>query len=348
MSRTVLETLRAQGRDNSLVGLTEALRRDPPSRDLVIAALQTALALELSTLPPYLTAYWSVKEPTSEAGMELDRIWHDEMWHLATVANMIAGLGGRPQLVSQNPRFPGPPPGGVHADLCVPLQGLTKRQLRTFMEIERPAFDPVAKERALREDSIGEFYAALIQSIKTANPPLEFDFKRQLAKQGKHGGAAVARSPDDAIALLTQIVQEGEGSTKSPTGTPTEGHAHYYAFGEILYGRRLKEVSAGTWRYEGTDLPWPDVWPVAQVPCGGYSYDSRPDEAGAALKAFDGAWTKLLRKLEETWANSTPDETAYRMAFSAMIDIKKYALQLVKLLRPDGVTTYAPCFRIVP
>jgi hypothetical protein len=59
-------------------------------------AVQTAMRLEFSTLPPYLCAEWSI-----DAGMDPDDvastifdIAQQEMFHFALAGNMLSAIGG--------------------------------------------------------------------------------------------------------------------------------------------------------------------------------------------------------------------------------------------------------------
>src|ERR1700730_14982726 len=65
----------------------------------LFAWLQTALELELATIPPYLIALLSIKLPSNREPAELIRsVMVEEMLHLALVANVINALGGEPRL----------------------------------------------------------------------------------------------------------------------------------------------------------------------------------------------------------------------------------------------------------
>ncbi|MEJ8671641.1 ferritin-like domain-containing protein [Streptomyces sp. MS1.AVA.1] len=66
------------------------------------------------------------------------------------------------------------------------------------------------------------------------------------------------------------IMEQGEGTTSSPSASFEDDHpAHYYAFGEIYHGRELRRTDDG-WQYVGAPVPFPDVRPMAPIPVGGW------------------------------------------------------------------------------
>ena len=78
--------------------------------------LQTAMLLELSTLPPYLCAMWSI-HGTSEHAVHVKKfiltIVQEEMLHLSMACNILNAIGGSPVFnePSIHPVFPCSLPG---------------------------------------------------------------------------------------------------------------------------------------------------------------------------------------------------------------------------------------------
>lgn len=105
--------------------------------------LQTALQLEHSTIPPYLTTLASIKFSYNlEVQNILETVVIQEMMHMALVANILNAVGGKPSLHSKEflPRYPSRLPGGVQPDLIVPIEKLSLGLIRNiFMKIEQPA-----------------------------------------------------------------------------------------------------------------------------------------------------------------------------------------------------------------
>jgi hypothetical protein len=141
----------------------EALMKVPPKdRDVqwLAYSLQEAVQLEWSTIPPYLCAYWSIKtdgapETTAIISATIRQIVVQEMLHMGLVCNMLAGIGGTPNIYSENftPKYPGPLPGHVHEGLEIGLAGLSrdqpgnKDQVCKFMQIELPEEPLAARDK---------------------------------------------------------------------------------------------------------------------------------------------------------------------------------------------------------
>ena len=129
---TRVETVIEKKREYSQTLTLQQLRRD----------LQTALELEHSTIPPYLTALYSIKNGhNSKVSMLLKTIVVQEMLHMSLVANLLNAVGGKPVLTRPGfvPRYPTPLPSGIQQGLIVGLQNLSLPLIRdVFMRIEEP------------------------------------------------------------------------------------------------------------------------------------------------------------------------------------------------------------------
>src|SRR5258708_31459764 len=91
------------------------LLRNLDSLDNSRAALQVAIRLEHSTIPPYLTAAWSLSG-NDEAVSLITDVAVEEMLHMTLVCNILNAIGGQPVLDDPKfvPKYPGPLPGMVH------------------------------------------------------------------------------------------------------------------------------------------------------------------------------------------------------------------------------------------
>ena len=77
-------------------------------------ALQTAIELEHSTIPPYLYALYSLKPGTNgEIGRLLLSVIQQEMLHMALDCNILNAINGSPDIDKPHfiPKYPGPLPG---------------------------------------------------------------------------------------------------------------------------------------------------------------------------------------------------------------------------------------------
>jgi hypothetical protein len=221
----------------------DAVRAASTPRDLY-ESLQAAIVLELATIPPYLTAYFSLKPGENDQIADLIRsVVIEEMLHLTIAANVLNAVGGCPVLDSRDTvlNYPAPLPMGTAGGLKVHIGPMSIPQIELFMAIEQPE-DPIAERIDDDVVTIGDFYAAIIDKIKELGEPA---FATPSAPQvtapwfgdGQLFGVTDVASASRALSI---IIEQGEGTTSSPEDGDGEGElAHYYRFAEIKHGRRL-------------------------------------------------------------------------------------------------------------
>ncbi|MBC7909302.1 MAG: hypothetical protein H7Y30_02310 [Pyrinomonadaceae bacterium] len=151
------------------------LKGSPPlymkldSKEDLMVALQQAIELEHSTIPPYLTALYSIKPGANEEVAELIRsVVIEEMLHMALVCNIVVSLGGSPQIGKPGfvPNYPGPLPGGLLGGLTVRLRRCSIEQIRdVFMFIEKPEVTMDPAERAARRAGSKKSQESVIERI---------------------------------------------------------------------------------------------------------------------------------------------------------------------------------------
>jgi ferritin-like protein len=310
--------------------------------DWLRESLQAAIELEFATIPPYLSAFWSVKNRIDPVARSIREIVREEMLHMGLACNMLTAIGGTPALNTPGsvPVYPGPLPGGVHPELRVSLQGLSRAAARLFMDIEFPENGPVALEATEAFPTIGAFYTAVLDAFETLQPPLSED--RQL--EGPLGLGKV-RSLEEVLQAIELIKRQGEGSQDSPEDTGVTDLAHYYRFGEIYHGRKLrKEPETGEWGFNGDPMPFPDVWPMAEVPPGGYQDADVTEQVRALLHELDRIYTTMLNQLQDAWQNGSQD--SLDESIGSMFSLRDPAVSLMQIPIPSGTGTYGPCFRL--
>lgn len=124
--------------------------------------LQTALEVEHSTIPTYLTALATIKDNyNTEVQAIFRQILIQEMLHLALAANLLNAVGGKPVLFSENfiPLYPTRLPGGLMPTLEVPIEKCSIALIADiFMAIEQPSitadFDTKSSEKDDKEEDI--------------------------------------------------------------------------------------------------------------------------------------------------------------------------------------------------
>ena len=343
---------------------------ESPSVEKLREALQTAIQLEFSTIPPYLTAFWSVKTggPVKTA---LKTIWKEEMLHMGLVCNMLRAVGGQPQLDSPSvvPTYPTPLPGGVHPHLTVALEGFGNSALRTFLQIEYPRTPPVAHTEAERAEAavlgglvlaaqgaatIGEFYEAILAAFHALAPTLAITADGQVESDSFNPPLTKVTTLAEVEAAIELISKQGEGSSESPDDTGPSDLAHYYRFGEMREGKKLvKDATTGVYGYTGAAVAVPSgaaVWPVGPIPIGGFKPEVVDDSVAPTLAEFDDTYRKMLALLQAAWGPGTQAERD--QALSDSIDVMKELTPLAKALmeKPlkDGSGKHSgPNFRVV-
>jgi Ferritin-like len=308
--------------------------------DWLTASLQAAVELELSTIPPYLCALWSIKDGTAPVAAMIREIVLEEMSHLGTACNMLTAIGGTPALNTHDavPIYPGPLPGGVHPGLVVSLSGLTKDVVKSvFMEIELPESGPLAFAEGMAFPTIGAFYDSILQAFKQI-PPGTVTGERQLNPAfGDATDLIEVKSVADAETAIAQIKQQGEGTAQSPVGDPLapgDNLAHYYQFAEIWHGNRLV-ASNGTFEFTGDPVPFPDVYPMATVPPEGYPTESA---------TFDVQYKSLLDSLQAAWTTGSSGDLFN--AINVMGSMGEAAVSLMKTPIPGGQGNFGPDFKL--
>jgi Ferritin-like len=299
--------------------------------------LQAAIELEFATVPVYLCALWSIKSQSGPVYGSIRGIVIDEMFHMGLACNMLTTVGGTPQVNSEDavPKYPGPLPGGVRPWLRVALIGLTKEVVEeTYMQIEYPEGGPIAFFRGETYPTIGEFYDAILAAFKKLQASQITGARQITSGQSLFAINTVA----DAEKAIDRIKRQGEGTSQSPFsddfGTKL---AHYYRFAEIFHGRKLIKTAGGKWKYEGAPVPFPEVFPMAEVPAAGY-----PDEPQA--REFDRSFTTMLDHLQRAWADGNGDELGN--AIGVMFELAGPARELMQKPRPAGGGNFGPDFKL--
>ncbi len=215
--------------------------------------LQNAIQLEHSTLPPYLTAMFSLDTGKNK---EIREIIHsvvvEEMLHMTIACNILNAFDGSPAINTPEfvPKYPGPLPLHIGGNLIVGLAAYSKDVVHdTFMAIEEPEHPldfPLIAEATMLEatpefKTIGEFYDHLIKKINElgidklpGNPA-----KQVTSSAFDESDLFEIHTSDDAIRAINVIVEQGEGTSKSPLDQDCR-YAHYYRFSELYMGRRLR------------------------------------------------------------------------------------------------------------
>jgi len=345
--------------------------------------LQTALQLELSTIPPYLCALYSIKEGTNKMATEIIKsVVIEEMLHMVMVANLMNAIGATPVVgkVKGEPFVPSYPthlPGNVDNTLVINLGAMSERQIKAFCKIEHPGDEGLGVPKRPDDPdgfrSIGEFYHAIRGSLihfeeeaKAKGGTIFTGTKNQVTPEhyyGAGGGIIPVHCLDDALAVIDEIVEQGEGINGSifaekydPEhnnlelfGPEVEEYAHYFRFKEVLHGRFYQPTDSahrdspnkGLPTGEPIDIDWDAVYNMADNPkMGDYEVGS---EIYKKMYDFNLTYKALLDNLN-TACNGNPD--ALREGVMVMYDLKYKAAELMKIPGKDGFNV-GPSFEYI-
>lgn len=262
--------------------------------------LQYAIGIELTTIPAYLYALYSIEPGSNSAATStIQSVVLEEMLHMTLAANVLNAIGGIPSTApgatgeSPVPKYPASVP--FIADLgIIHLQPFSPATVEMFMAIEMPS-EATPSAGAEQYSSIGAFYQAVEVGLRQWATPEVFA-AAATSRQGcqvdsalYYGGAGElndVKSLEDALEALRRITHEGEGiraavlketaasheisGASTPGRLPLGFHVEdldVMGYGWKMYSHyaRFKEIRAG--RTFSTDqlveeVPRGDVLPV--------------------------------------------------------------------------------------
>jgi hypothetical protein len=322
--------------------------------------LQKALEVELFTIPPYLTALYSIDEGANRASVEiLQSVVMEEMLHAALVSNIMNAVGAAPQVQGASgtgkPRRVNYPAQAPHVarPLVIGLLPFSEKAVKGFAEIELPE-DRTRWTTGAGFYSIGQLYDRIrnlmiavtdelgADQVFTGAPRLQLSAKDYY---GAGGELMLVSGLDSALAAIDEIAQQGEGRLHSNLtgdearfGQPKEV-AHYYRFNQILE-RRFYDRDDDVRRPTGPRLivDWKAVRPVGAL--NPKTKLARPPGVVAVLDAFTASYDELLTALHEAFKG----KKAQLMA--AVPLMQRLKIQAIEVMRIDigGGRTCPPPF----
>ncbi len=321
-------------------------------------ALQWAIELEFFTIPPYLTAFWSVKDHRDPVAVAIREVLVEEMLHMSLACNMLVAIGGKPRIYHSDsvPTYPSQMPGGVKPSLYVSLGGLSKHSLNTFMKIEEPEEDITHLETVEAVEAfprIGTFYDAINEAFHNIRPEIELSRAGQIeayfGETQQPDGSNVPKNIgtlDDVDAAIELIKDQGEGTPEEIKDPGTGELAHYYRFKEVAVGRKIIKVD-DRWVHQGPEVPMPECWLVGEIPAGGYSIeDVHDDKVWDDMKQFDIAYSRAVKNIDDAWSGGGL-ESLHRALELMMSDMPRLARQIIQVPLEQQPYNYGPNFRFV-
>jgi hypothetical protein len=329
--------------------------------------LRTALQLELSTIPPYLCALYTIKEGSNtEASNRIRSVVVEEMLHMILAANILNAItkvspGEKTKLFDVKaiiPNYPTPLPGNIvpkvpagEPPFKVSLLKFSLDAVNEFSKIEEPSEpgEPMAHPKEFH--SIGQFYQAIrfgLRRLNESTPGGIFhgDPARQVTNEhyyGSGGKIIKVQSYQDAVQAMEEIVGQGEGidgtiTTEVPLFGEKIEYAHYFKFQEVKFGRRysandthfqmpLKSMPTG----RPFDVSWSSVYDMKKNPKIA-DYKNHPEMHAKAVD-FNKTYVQLVSNICDA-VSGEPGQLI--KGINLMYDLKYKALQLLNMPLPNG------------
>ncbi|WP_194825045.1 ferritin-like protein [Nocardia sp. XZ_19_231] len=326
-------------------------------------ALQNAIRLEHATIPPYLTALATLignSDSVKYARQVITDIVVEEMLHMTLACNIINAIGGHPVIADEEfvLKYPDALPMCVAGDLAVHLKRYSKALVEdTFMKIEEPEIPldipEMAGVAAVAEPiTIGQFYTRIRAYV--ADHPELFTGDPELQVSGHFFDAGEdirVTDVDSALLAIQTIVEQGEGTPKSPFDLQKD-IAHYYAFQQLSKGMRIVEDASSPLKVSfdpAQPITIDDTADVIQMIDDPrlvtyHAADSRAEQISAEA---DASYSNILRALHRGF-NGEPDKVGDAVA--AMFEFKTIVGELLQqqLTVGDHAGQFAgPRFRYV-
>lgn len=320
--------------------------------------LQQALEVELFTIPPYLTALYSIIDGTNAPSVKvIQSVAMEEMLHAALVSNIMNAVNAIPRVVKDRD---GKGPNRVaysaqaphiSRPLNVSLLPFSKESVKVFMALEAP--DTPSEDWSTNGGiaTIGQLYATVRNALIAVSEQVgevelfKGDPLRQLDAADYYGGGGRLMPINclaEALAAIDTIAQQGEGRVDMSNltgddvrfGQPKEV-AHYYRFQEILEERFYD-------RDDDIDLPTGPQLPVdwsAVRPIGRSDAPHPPAEFAAVLAAFEATYAGLLEALHHGFNGDKP---GLLDAVPLMQRLKTKAIEIMRIEIGGGKTCVPP------
>lgn len=273
--------------------------------------LHQAAQLELSTIPLYLYAAYSIKtssysqwSPGISAFRAIRSVVIEEMLHLCLARNLMIAIGGAGQIRFYDPDFvPVYPSPMLHRvpTLMLGLQSCTQQLMReVFMPLELPGVaDAPAQPDSY--NTIGQFYAAIVEGFERLsspqlwrNPRAELQYDEAYWNQDGGGTPIVVSDLPSALEAIRTIVEQGEGAAPGDEDVPLKPAAPTLGLDELSHYAKFSRIADGIDEIGET-------WPVPSNP-------RREDFSGAVgqlAELFDAAYCYVLCMIDALYAKSS-------------------------------------------
>ena len=295
--------------------------REGNDREALQQAVQLAIQVEFTTIPAYLTAMYSIKDPSAAAYQALRSVVMEEMFHLNQAANLLISIGGLPQLTGPVvPTYPNYlPDANPNTTPLISLQPASRDVFDTvFSAIEQPA-PPMAPPQGNQYDTIAQLYDSVRHGLRNFAHPEELfkpnpdGWQRTDIYLGKFGGNPIMVTDlAGANLAIDQIIEQGEGHAPwAKPLVPTEQWGTYNTYGirtDGTYGPIIGTPYEATHfiKFRAFSLPGadiPETWPIIANP---KATDFSNRDAISQAEDFDYAYSVMLKALEAAFRKLHP------------------------------------------
>jgi hypothetical protein len=278
--------------------------------DQLRAHLYQAAQVEMSTIPLYLYAAYSIKtqgysqwSPGMSAFRAIRSVVIEEMLHLSLARNMLVAIGGGKEIAFYDPAFlPAFPTPMLHRIPALELTlGAASVSLmeNVFMPLELPASTDAPPEPD-QYRTLGQFYGAIRLGFETlagsdlfADAGADLQFSAGYYNEDGGGRPIVVTNLVSALDAIDLIVVQGEGASPGDPDVPLEPESPSAGEDELSHYAKFRAIA------RGVDVIG-DVWPVPDNP----SADDFPEPVAGLAHLFDAAYCYLLAMLDELYATS--------------------------------------------
>jgi hypothetical protein len=193
--------------------------------------------------------------------------------------------------------------------------------------------------------TIHDFYSAILGALAKLPPSSWADPARNQIGPDVVFGSVVVTDLATATTAITTIVEQGEGTTKSPEEIVGASLAHYYRFMQIKEGRALIATSAPPgYAYAGD--------PIMLDPTGVRALPTDPTAAAypagspqrAACDTFNQTYAELLGVLHG-FLNGSGTSSVFAQALGIMGALRKQALAMAAGI-PGPSSPLGPTFEL--
>jgi hypothetical protein len=227
--------------------------------------LHQAAQLELSTIPLYLYAAYSIQTasysqwaPGISAFRAIRSVVIEEMLHLSLVRNLMVAIGQGDHIRFYDdavvPTYPAPMLHRVPT-LMLHLEPCSQQLMRTvFMPLELPE-KTHAQPQPDRYNTIGQFYEAIEQGFERLAGELgpglwadnrpELQYSRAYWNQDGGGSPVVVTDLPTALDAMRTIVEQGEGIAPHRATVPLDPVSPKLGLDELSHYAKFRRIAEG-------------------------------------------------------------------------------------------------------